>query len=456
MQHSPATGRTVSWRAIQAHLQPQPSPERAAPQRQRQADGDTGRLDRLAGWLERREAGDRNFPLFYAAKQAALSGLLDGAGVERLVDASLRSGLRGGEPEARRTIESGRRAAGQARGRPFRALSPPRLRGNSRRAEMTTETTTETRAHGTRARYVHGPGPGSGPGCRCGDCRAANRAAESGRERQILYGRWQPYVNAGPAREHLRALAEAGIGWKRAAKLAAVSTGAVSKILYGGPGTRPPSRRVRAQTAAAILAVRPSPGQLAPGALTDNTGARRRLQALVTTGWSQARLGRELGMTPANFGSMMRGDQVTAATARAVGELYDRLWNQPPPEHDAHARIAASRARNYARARNWAPPLAWDDDQIDLPDGSPAEGWQRPARTTRRGAELAEDAEELFRREGYTREQAAGRLGVSPAALEAALRRTQRAREIEHEEQRAIFAHAAAPAVQPGYEAEAG
>jgi hypothetical protein len=33
-----------------------------------------------------------------------------------------------------------------------------------------------TREHGTRARYVHGPGPDTGPGCRCDHCTAANQA----------------------------------------------------------------------------------------------------------------------------------------------------------------------------------------------------------------------------------------------------------------------------------------
>ena len=33
-----------------------------------------------------------------------------------------------------------------------------------------------THEHGTRARYVHGPGPGTGPGCRCDHCTAANQA----------------------------------------------------------------------------------------------------------------------------------------------------------------------------------------------------------------------------------------------------------------------------------------
>jgi hypothetical protein len=295
-------------------------------------------------------------------------------------------------------------------------------------------TATGTRAHGTRARYVLGPGPGRGPGCRCDACTAANRAAEIKRSRAILYGRWQPYVDAGPVREHLRALAAAGIGHRRVVELAGVSSGSLSKILYGGPGDRPPSRRVRPQTAEAILAVRPGPEQLAPSALVDITGTRRRAQALVATGWSQARLARELGLTAANFCAMLRRDQVTAGTARAVSDLYDRLWNQPPPEHDQRTRGAASRARRHAEREGWAPPLAWDDDQIDLEGGRAAEGWRRPARMTCPSAGLAEDAAELMGGQGYTREHAAGRLGVSVWALERALSASR----------------------QPGYQAEAG
>ena len=98
-------------------------------------------------------------------------------------------------------------------------------------------TATDTRAHGTRARYAHGPGPGKGPGCRCAECSAANRAAGNQRSRAILYGRWQPYVDAEPVREHLRALAAAGIGHRRVGELAGVSSGSLSKILYGGRGT---------------------------------------------------------------------------------------------------------------------------------------------------------------------------------------------------------------------------
>jgi len=113
VSHKPATGGTVSWDAIRELLDPQPQRGRDhAPRREPQ--GSAGRhadVGRLTNWVAAREPGDRNFPLFYAAKQAALSGQLDRAAVEGFVEAARRSGLRGGEPEARRTIESGRRAA---------------------------------------------------------------------------------------------------------------------------------------------------------------------------------------------------------------------------------------------------------------------------------------------------------------------------------------------------------
>jgi hypothetical protein len=111
VKHEPATGATVSWDAIRGLLEPQPQPGRQPGGRARGRDTEATSLDRLVEWTARREAGDRNFPLFYAAKQATLAGQLDGAAVERFVDAARRSGLEGGEREARRTIASAQREA---------------------------------------------------------------------------------------------------------------------------------------------------------------------------------------------------------------------------------------------------------------------------------------------------------------------------------------------------------
>jgi len=155
-------------------------------------------------------------------------------------------------------------------------------------------------------------------------------------------------VDAGPARDHLAALSRAGIGWKRAAALSGISAGAVSRLLFGN-ASRQPSRRIRPETAAAILAVPLAPASLAAGALVPAAGTRRRLQALVATGWAQSRLAGRLGMSASNFGAAMGRERVTAATARAVERLYDELWDKPPPEAGQHWRISASRARSYAR-----------------------------------------------------------------------------------------------------------
>jgi hypothetical protein len=282
------------------------------------------------------------------------------------------------------------------------------------------------RSHGERARYVHGPDENGTPGvpCRCAPCTAASSAYERHRERQALYGRWRPYVDAGPAREHLRYLASCGIGWRRAAALAGAGNGTVSKLLFGGPGDRPPTRRIRPETEAKILAVRPSLDALGSKALVDATGARRRLQALVALGHSQASLARRLSITPQNFTTTMAAQRLTAATARAIRDLYDQLWNVPPDESAHRARISASRARNTARASGWPPPLAWDDDQIDDPAAPAPEGWQRPKRLP--AAELLEDAAELIRWEG-SRELAAARLGVATSGLSTAIARAGRA-----------------------------
>ena len=164
-----------------------------------------------------------------------------------------------------------------------------------------------------------------------------------------------------------------------------------------------------------------SPGTETPS-LAGAAGTRRRLQALVAIGWTRAQLARRLGLTPPRLGRLLHHDGlVEAATAAAALALYDELWNHWP------AGAAADRSRGYARARDWAVPMAWDDDQIDDPDAGPAPGWRRSDRTTRRAADLAADAAELITRQGYTRANAAARLGVTTSALDAALRRTRTA-----------------------------
>lgn len=217
--------------------------------------------------------------------------------------------------------------------------------------------------HGTYACYVL-------DFCRCLPCASANSTYEVDRVRRIAYGR-PAYVDAGPAREHVRTLMAAGLGWKGVAQRAEVANGVMTKLLYGD-ATRgmPPSRRIRPDTAARILAV--TADRLADGAVVDGTGTRRRLRAFVVAGWTQAQVAEQLGMNPANFGPLILGQrEPTAATARRVQTFYDQMWNVPPAPANRWELGACNRARRRAAAMGWAPALAWDEDTIDDPAALP-------------------------------------------------------------------------------------
>jgi len=263
-------------------------------------------------------------------------------------------------------------------------------------------------AHGTPAMYCHGR-------CRCDLCREAASAAARYRYRMIAYGRWEPFTDAGPAREHVRSLQAQGLGWQRIAELAGVAPPTVSSMLYGRAG-RPPTKRIRTATAEALLAFRPALDDLPGTATVDAAGTRRRMRALVAGGWSGQRLAAYLDVDRAHVGRIIRGDhpRVTAATARTVRGMYDDLWDRSPPEGSQWEKVAANRSRNHARRQGWPPALAWDDQTIDNPDAEPAGGWERGE--GREWGTLAEEALELAGF-GLDRAQAAERLGVSVSTL---------------------------------------
>ncbi|WP_448812078.1 hypothetical protein [Agromyces bauzanensis] len=206
-------------------------------------------------------------------------------------------------------------------------------------------------------------------GCRCDSCTTHNTAKAAERERAKLYGRFDDgLVEAGPVREHMAALAEFGLGYKRIAGLAGASVTTVRILIHGRQdGTRRGEipKRVSRETARRILRVKPEVGLLADGALITARGAHRRIQALVTRGWSQAKLAARLGMTRPNFGAMMQREQVTAATHRAIAALFEQLWDVEPPRRSHEDRIAYARTIKYAAVRRWLPPMAWDDIDTD-------------------------------------------------------------------------------------------
>lgn len=223
-------------------------------------------------------------------------------------------------------------------------------------------------AHGTKTRY--------GYGCRCDACRAANIAAMRAwrqRRARIQWGAEPPaLVDAEPVRAHVLQLMAAGVGWERIADLSGVSKGSVNALLYRTPRTR----RVRPDTAEKILALRAA-DCVADGAYVDPSGTRRRIQALAAAGWCRAEIARRLGIKSRNMPMLLTARRVRARTARQVRELYDQLWDQPPPAATGRQRAAVAQSRRTARELGWPPPAAWDDDLIDLPEAELAAELQR-------------------------------------------------------------------------------
>lgn len=209
------------------------------------------------------------------------------------------------------------------------------------------------REHGTRTKFVHDQ-------CRCLPCRAANARYAQRLARDYVYGR-RRLVDAGPARVHLAALRDAGVGTRRVGEVTGLGRTAICKVVSGE------TRRVHPENLARILAV--GADDRAAGVPVDGTGTRRRLRALVAVGWSQTRLAGRLGWTVANLNRVVVDDDrsLQRPLRDAVRRLYDEVWDTAPPAVGPAERGAVGRATRYAAARGWAPPMAWDDDTIDDP-----------------------------------------------------------------------------------------
>lgn len=207
------------------------------------------------------------------------------------------------------------------------------------------------REHGTRAKYVIDR-------CRCQPCTASSRIAERDRQRQLAYCRWEPYVDAQPAREHVAALMAAGVGLKRIVKVSGVSQGAIWKLMYGRDGV--PSTRIRPGTANRIFAV--TSDDLADGACVDAGSTWRRIHGLIALGYSKAWIGRQLGQ--GGHALQLGTGLVTVRNARTVARIADEYGLTPAPVSPSQGRSV-----NLAMANGWTvdmvdEPLT-DDGYID-------------------------------------------------------------------------------------------
>lgn len=237
----------------------------------------------------------------------------------------------------------------------------------------------------------------------CGNCYEKARAR---------IGFQSSFVDAEPARLHVKELVAAGLSKRQICRLADIRRQDMADLTNGRPyrGTGPCHQILR-DKAERILAL-PLPGATlhhgaAPGQLVPVLGTRRRLQALIALGYTQADLSQRLGRTRGNGGLLLNSQTyVTAAVAQRVENLFNELQLATGP---------SDRARRYAARRGWVPPLAWDEDTIDDPAAQPDTGAGERASFTDRYTELREL--------GYNDLSIAGRLGMRLSSLERSLDR---------------------------------
>jgi hypothetical protein len=188
--------------------------------------------------------------------------------------------------------------------------------------------------HGTNARYHLGR-------CRCAPCKAAARVYANNRNRLTAYGRFDVRVSAHPARAHLRKLADAGVGPKRASRTCGVAASTLARIMgtRTGSGGRwvmagyRPIKTLRQSTVDRILAMTLSEAR-GPGnrmTLEESALARRRVAELIDHGVTRWRIA--VAINPSMRRHVRRGSRpglqllnrqgcVTRKTYDAIGRLY--------------------------------------------------------------------------------------------------------------------------------------
>ena len=241
-----------------------------------------------------------------------------------------------------------------------------------------------------RVQHVHGHHRGYACGCRCDDCRRANRRWCKARR----YADCRVMIPAEQVHAHVRNLQAAGMTLNEIEVACGHSIGQVLE-----------SRHMQRRVAKRVLSVK-------LGVTT--VGIQRRLRALAAVGWTQDQIGARLGVTAQNVSQMVTDrprECHSAKVERRVVAAYADMWQGPE--------TPSPRAMLMARKKGWVSALAWDDDTIDDARVKPTGLVLSEAVT------FANTLENLLEMAGASRSwsEACNRLGKSPATLERQLSR---------------------------------
>ncbi|MFE9949338.1 hypothetical protein ACFYRJ_17605 [Streptomyces sp. NPDC005531] len=212
--------------------------------------------------------------------------------------------------------------------------------------------------HGTYAR-ANGS-PGYREPCHCDPCTEEKRRCRKRSKVNRQLGR-SCFVDAGPAREHLKTLHKT-MGWL---SLAAATEYDDKSLFLLHSGRR---KKITRAVNARIMAVQP-PEAADPGLYIDVTKSMRQIRALMAIGHSGRVIAEAAGSTQARVHLISSGKQPTLrhGLADRIDAAYQQLSPTPAPVNHF-----SNRVRNCAAAKGWRDPLWWEDmGDIGDPDFDP-------------------------------------------------------------------------------------
>lgn len=194
-------------------------------------------------------------------------------------------------------------------------------------------------------------------GCRCAPCELGWYRYQEAYAIDVAHNGPRT-VPVGPMLLRLVELRTAGFSLDTIARAAGVKEPVLSRMVRGMHARvgRSTAAAVCAVTYSEVLAAAPDP------ALVPSLGARRRLHSLMALGWPVWQQAGHCKTTANTLESVSRYSRVRASTHRLTVQIYDRLAMQPGPSATTCQR---------ALAAGYVPPLMWDDEDIDDPDGAP-------------------------------------------------------------------------------------
>lgn len=160
-------------------------------------------------------------------------------------------------------------------------------------------------------------------GCRCDECRKANREHARARALAKVFGKTNRLVSADRARKHLDYLSKKGIGRRSVQDIAGVGDTTLQEIRSGK------KTHIREQTEATILAV--TSEVVTEAMLVSGRGVLATLERLrVHEGWTHKELARRLGY---KGNALQFDDKITTKSLQRINRfLKENHWRFPPKD----------------------------------------------------------------------------------------------------------------------------